>query len=379
MTASSFQAINQERKRFAKPEKYKSNIRIFRTNIFTLFNKGRIQMKLKQIYLGLIGALLAGTTAHAAEKVSFGTNWVAQPEHGGFYQAVADGSYQACGLDVTIVPGGPNVNNRALLFAGKIDFLMDGNLLQPFSSVKENIPMVVVASMFQKEPQVIMTHPGQGLDSWESLKSVDTLLIGNGGYQSFFRWMVSTGFRDEQRKPYTYNSAPFLADKKSGQQGYVTSEPFAIKSAAGFDPNVFLLADYGFNTYSTLIVTMQSMIDKKPEVVQCFVDASILGWTNYLYGDRKAANDLIKKDNPDIKDENIEFALAQIEKYGIVDSGDSLTLGIGAMKAERIESFYNKMVEAGVMDANLDLKAVYNLSFINKGVGLDQKKKLMAK
>ena len=336
-------------------------------------------MKLKQICLGLIGVLLAGPTAHAAEKVTFGTNWVAQPEHGGFYQAVADGSYQACGLDVTIVPGGPNVNNRALLLAGKIDFLMDGNLLQPFSSVKENIPMVVVASMFQKEPQVIMTHPGQGLDSWESLKSVDTLLIGNGGYQSFFRWMVSTGFRDEQRKPYTYNSAPFLADKKSGQQGYVTSEPFAIKSEAGFDPNVFLLADYGFNTYSTLIATMQSMVAKKPEVVQCFVDASILGWNNYLYGDRTAANDLIKKDNPDIKDKNIEFALAQMEKFGIVDSGDSLTLGIGAMKAERIESFYKKMVEAGVIDADLNLKAVYDLSFINKGVGLDQKIMLMAK
>lgn len=336
-------------------------------------------MNMKHICLGLFGAVLAGTVAHAAEKITFGTNWVAQPEHGGFYQAVADGTYEACGLDVTIVPGGPNVNNRALLLAGKIDFLMDGNLLQPFNSVKENIPMVVVASIFQKEPQIIMTHPGQGLDSWESLKSADTLLIGNGGYQSFFRWMVSTGFRDEQRKPYTYNSAPFLADKKSGQQGYVTSEPFAIQTEAGFEPNIFLLADYGFNTYSTLIATMQDMIDKKPEVVQCFVDGSIIGWNNYLYGDRAAANALIQKDNPDMKDANIDFALAQLEKFGIVDSGDSLTLGIGAMTPERIESFYKKMVEAGVIDEGLDLDATYNLSFINKGVGVDRKKELMAK
>jgi len=335
-------------------------------------------MKLKHIGLGLVGAMLAGTTAYAdaGKAITFGTNWVAQPEHGGFYQAVADGTYAACGLDVTIVPGGPNVNNRALLLAGKIDFLMDGNLLQPFNSVKENIPMVVVASVFQKEPQVIMTHPGQGLDTWESLKTADTLLIGNGGYQSFFRWMVSTGFRDEQRKPYTYNSAPFLADKKSGQQGYVTSEPYAIQKEAGFEPNVFLLADYGFDTYSTLIATMQEMIDTRPEVVQCFVDGSILGWTNYMYGDRTAANTMIQQDNPDMGDANIEFALAQLNKYGIVDSGDSLTLGIGAMTAERIESFYTKMVDAGVIDAGLDLDAVYDLSFINKGVGLDLKKKL---
>ncbi len=333
-------------------------------------------MILKRFALGFAGVMLAGSVAQANEKITFGTNWVAQPEHGGFYQAVADGTYAACGLDVTIVPGGPNVNNRALLLAGKIDFLMDGNLLQPFNSVREDIPMVVVASVFQKEPQVIMTHPGQGLDTWESLKGAETLLIGNGGYQSFFRWMVSTGFRDEQRKPYTYNSAPFLANKKSGQQGYVTSEPFAIKTEAGFDPNVFLLADYGFDTYSTLIATMQEMIDERPEVVQCFVDGSILGWTNYMYGDRTAANKLIQQDNPDMGDANIEFALAQLNKYGIVDSGDSLTLGIGAMTAERIESFYNKMVDAGVIDAGLDLDAVYDLSFINKGVGLDVKKKL---
>ena len=333
-------------------------------------------MKLKTFGFALAGALLAGATAQAGEKVTFGTNWVAQAEHGGFYQAVADGTYAACGLDVTIVPGGPNVNNRALLLAGKIDFLMDGNLLQPFNSVKENIPMVVVASMFQKEPQVIMTHPGQGLDTWESLKGADTLLIGNGGYQSFYRWMVSIGFRDEQRKPYTYNSAPFLANKKSGQQGYVTSEPFAIESEAGFKPNVFLLADYGFDTYSTLIATMQDTIDKKPEVVKCFVDGSIIGWNNYMYGDRTAANALIKTDNPDMKDASIDFAVSAMNEYGIVDSGDSLTLGIGAMTEKRIKSFFDKMVEAGVIDGDLDLKAVYDLSFVNKGVGLDVKKAL---
>jgi NitT/TauT family transport system substrate-binding protein len=332
-------------------------------------------MNITKLGLALGGAMLAGA-ATAGEKVTFGTNWVAQPEHGGFYQAVADGTYEQCGLEVEIIPGGPNVNNRALLLAGKIDFLMDGNLLQPFSSVKEEIPMVIVASIFQKEPQVIMTHPGQGLDTWESLKSVDTLLIGNGGFQSFYRWMVSIGFRDEQRKPYTYNSAPFLADKTSGQQGYVTSEPFAIKQEAGFDPNVFLLADYGFDTYSTLIATMQETIDTKPEVVKCFVEGSIIGWNSYLYGDHEAANALIQKDNPDMGDANIEFALAQLESYGIVDSGDSLTMGIGTMSAERIKSFYNKMVDAGVLEPGLDLDAVYDLSFINQGVGLDIKKAL---
>lgn len=323
-------------------------------------------------------ALATGGGTAALEQVTFGTNWVAQPEHGGFYQAVADGTYAACGLEVTIVPGGPSVNNRALLLAGKLDFFMGGNLLQPLNAVKQGIPTVVLASMFQKEPQVIMTHPGQGLDTWESLKTADTLFIGNGGYQSFYRWMVSIGFRDEQRKPYTYNSAPFLANKKSGQQGYVTSEPHTIEVEGGFTPNVFLLADNGFDTYSTLIETMQATLDSKPVVVKCFVEGSILGWTNYMYGDRTAANRLIQKDNPDMSQDKIDFAISQLKKYGIVDSGDAEMLGIGAMTDERIESFYNKMVKAGVLDPGLDFKKAYTLEYINKGVGLDVKKKLMA-
>ena len=335
-------------------------------------------MKLITLGVAFAGVLAASVSAQALEKVKFGTNWIAQPEHGGFYQSVADGTYEKCGLDVEIVPGGPNVNNRALLLAGKLDFYMDGNLLQPFNSIKEGIPVKVVASMFQKEPQIFMTHPGQGLDTWESLKTIDNIMIGNGGYHSFFLWMKSIGFKDEQRKPYTFNSAPFLADKKSAQQGYVTSEPFAIMKEGGFEPNVFLLADYGFETYSTLIDAMANTVKDRPETVKCFVEGSILGWTNYMYGDGSAANKLIQTHNPDMSDEQIKFSVAQLKKFGIVDSGDSETMGIGAMSADRIKRFYDDMVKAGVVDAGIDVTKVYDLSYINKGLGVDIKKKLMS-
>ena len=319
------------------------------------------------------GLLIAGQ-AMAAEKVAFGTNWLAQAEHGGYYQAVVDGTYEACGLEVTIQPGGPQVNNRALLLAGKIQFHMGGNLLQAFSAVQENIPLKVVAASFQKEPQIIMTHPGQGLDKWEDLKNA-SLFIGDNGFQSFYQWMMADyGFKAEQRKPYTFNPAPFLADKTSGQQGYVTSEPFAIKTEGGFDPNVFLLADYGFDTYATTIETTTDMVENKPELVQCFVDGSAIGWYKYLYGDNAAANELIKKDNPGMSDEQIAFSVDQMKKYGIVDSGDTEKLGIGAMTDERFKSFFDKMVAAGVVDASVDYKKSYTLQFVNKGVGMEHKK-----
>ncbi|MEC9342943.1 MAG: ABC transporter substrate-binding protein [Pseudomonadota bacterium] len=321
-------------------------------------------------------AMAIGATqpAAAADEVIFGTNWLAQAEHGGYYQSVADGTYEACGLDVTIQPGGPQVNNRALLLAGKIQFHMGGNMLQPFSAVEQNIPVKVVAASFQKEPQVLMSHPGQGLDSWEDLKNAETYILGDSGFQSYFQWMIGEfGFDPSKRIPYTFNPAPFIANPKSVQQGYVTSEPFAVEKEGGFKPNLFLIADYGFDTYSTTIEAMQDTIDAHPEWVQCFVDGSAKGWYNYLYGDNAAANAMIKKDNPDMTDEQIAFSIDKLKEFGIVDSGDTETMGIGAMTDARMQSFYDKMVKAGVVQDGIDISKAYTLEFVNKGVGLDLK------
>jgi NitT/TauT family transport system substrate-binding protein len=317
----------------------------------------------------------ASASGAVAEPVTFMTNWLAQAEHGGYYQAVADGTYKECGLDVTIQQGGPQVAGRPLLLAGKIDFYMGGNMQQAFDAVAQNIPLRVVAASFQKEPQVVMSHPGQGLDTWEDLPKAEQYIIGDEGAQSFLLWMATEyGFDLSKRVPYTFNPAPFIANKKSIQQGYVTSEPYAIEKEAGFVPNQFLLADYGYDTYSTTIEVMQDTIDKRPGVVQCFVDGSAKGWYNYLYGDNKAANEAIKKDNPDITDEQIAFSISQMKKFGIVDSGDTEKLGIGAMTDERMQSFYDKMVKAKIMPAGIDIKKSYTLDFVNKGVGLDLKK-----
>src|SRR5436309_9058379 len=217
--------------------------------------------------------------AQTLDKVSFVTNWVAEAEHGGHYQALADGTYRRYGLDVTIVPGGPNVNNRMRLLAGERDFFMSANTLQSFDAVERNIPTLAVAAMFQKDPQVLIAHPGQGIDTFEDLKKL-TLFISKEGLASYFQWLKADfGFSEARVKPYTSNPQPFLADKRSAMQGYVTSEPYAIEQQAGFKPKVFLLADEGFNSYSTLIETRRDLVTQKPDLVQRFVDASIIGWT----------------------------------------------------------------------------------------------------
>ncbi|MCR9086535.1 MAG: ABC transporter substrate-binding protein [Rhodobacteraceae bacterium] len=328
-------------------------------------------MTLKTLALATT-AIFAVGAAWANEKVVFGTNWLAQAEHGGFYQSVADGTYAECGLDVEIVSGGPQVNNRALMLAGRIDFHMGGDMLQAFNAVKEGIPVVSVAAIFQKHPQVIISHPGAA-DSWDDLKNL-TLLIGDNGFTSYYQWMIAAhGFTAEQRQPYTFNPAPFLADEGLGMQGYLSSEPYVIETEGGFTPNVFLIADAGYSTYATTIETMADTIAERPEVVTCFVEGSIKGWYNYLYGDNQAADDMIMAANPDMTQDKIDFAIDKMLSQGIVDSGDAETLGIGALTEDKVGDFYAKMVEAGVIEDELNWAASFNSGFVNKGVGMDLK------
>ena len=323
----------------------------------------------------LILLAVALGTAHAQtlDKVRFGTNWLAEAEHGGFYQALADGTYKKYGLDVTIVPGGPNINNRILLPAGKLDFFMSANSLQTFDAIENNIPTVAVAASFQKDPQVLIARPD--VKSLDDLKKL-TLFVSKEGIVTYFQWLKAEhGFDEKKVKPYTFNAQPFLADKNSATEGYVTSEPYVIEKQAGFKPSVFLLADYGFNSYSTLIETRRDLVEKRPDLVQRFVEASAVGWYHYLYGDSRLGNALIKRDNPEMTDALIAYSVENLKRYGIVNSGDTLKLGIGAMTDARVESFFDKMARAGVVDRAVDFRKAYTPQFVDKGVGTDLRPK----
>ena len=327
------------------------------------------------IIAALAGAALA-QPAYALDKVTFGTNWLADPEAGGYYQALVDGTYEKYGLDVTILPGGPASNGAMLLIAGKIEFFMGGDMIGDFLDVQNDIPLIAVAADFQKNPQCFMSHPGVGLDKWQDLPNAKPAFVSAGAINTFWAWMrVAYGFKDDNIKPYNYNSAPFIADAHSIQQGYITAEPYEIEKQGHFKPNVFLLADEGYTTYSTEILTRREIVEKQPDMVQRFVSASALGWYHYLYGDNAKANAAIKKENPELTDDEIAFSIAKMKEYGIVDSGDTLTKGIGAMTDEHWKNFYEKMVKAGVVKDGIDYKKAYTLQFVNKGVGLDLRPK----
>ena len=329
-------------------------------------------MKLVAPIAGLAALIATASPALALDKVTFGLNWLADPEQGGFYQAVVDGTYAKYGLDVTIQPSSPESNGGLLLLTGKIDFFEGGDLLGNFLSEERHLPLVVVAAEFQKDPQIFMSHPGVGLDKWPDLPKATTAYVSAGGVYSFYAWMVKRwGFKDSVVKPYDFNSAPFITDKHSIQEGYLTSEPYAIEQLGHFKPNVFLLADYGYSTYSCLIVARRDEVEKNPSLVQRFVNASAIGWYHYLYGDNAKANAAIKRSNPGLTDAQIAYSIAKLKEYGIVDSGAALKLGIGAMTDARIKDFFDQMVMAGIVKPDTDYKKVYTLQFVDKGVGVE--------
>ncbi|MBD1921715.1 ABC transporter substrate-binding protein [Microcoleus sp. FACHB-831] len=306
------------------------------------------------------------TEAGKLDKVSYGTNWFAQAEHGGFYQAVATGIYQQYGLDVTIKVGGPQVNGTQLLMGNAVDFFM-GYGADAIKAIEEGIPKITVAAIFQKDPQVLITHPGAGNDNLERLKG-KPILISAAANTTFWPFLKAKyGFTDDQKRPYNFNPAPFIADKNSAQQGYVTSEPLAVQKQGGFNPIIHLLADNGYTPYSTTIETKRELVEKNPDLVQRFVDASIKGWYSYLENPAPG-NELIRKDNPQMNDEQLAFSLVNLKKYGIIISGDAEQQGIGAMTDDRWRYFFEGMAKAGVFKPGTKYQDAFTLKFVNKGV-----------
>ncbi|MFT4194771.1 ABC transporter substrate-binding protein [Ottowia sp.] len=314
------------------------------------------------IRLALPAALaLAAASAAAQEKFTYLTNWYAQAEHGGFYQAIATGLYKQAGLDVTLKMGGPQVNVVQLMAGGQADCVMGSSDLQMLQTREGGVPVTTVAAVFQKDPQVLIGH--EDVKKFEDLKG-KTILIASSAQRGYWPWLKAKfGLTDAQTRPYTFNIQPFVADKNAVQQGYLTSEPFAIQKA-GVKANVLMFSDHGFPAYATTITCMDKTLKERAKAVQAFVKASMEGWKSYL-ADPAPGNALIKKDNPNMTDEQLAYSVAKLKEMGMVTGGDAPRLGIGAMTPERLKASHDFLVEHKLLDpAKVKPGEGYTLDFI---------------
>ena len=322
----------------------------------------------------LIAVLAIALPAAAQTKLTFGTDWMAEAEHGGFYQAVAMGFYKKHGLDVTIKMGGPQANPPQAIATGVVDFQMTSGSIGVLNMLTQDIPVIAVAAFFQKDPQVLISHPGAGNDTLAAMKGKPIMIsaAARNGYWLFLK--AKFGFTDDQIRPYNFQMAPFLADKNAIQQGFVSSEPYQIQRVTGVRPVVTLLADNGYSSYSNVVLVQSKTVKERPEIVRAFVEASAEGWYSYLYGDPAPGNALIRASNPDMTPDTIDNAIKLLKEFAIADAGDSLTLGLGAMSDARWQEFYEANVAAGLLKPGLDIKRGYSLAFINQRHGIEMKK-----
>ncbi len=320
---------------------------------------------LRRVFIASAALFALLQPASAATTIRFVTDWKAQAEHGGFYQAVADGLYAQRGLDVKIIQGGPDVNVPQLLAGGAADFGMGSNSFIPLNMVRSGVPITAVMAIFQKDPQVLISHPRRDLNSIAEMRG-KPVLISAATMTAFWPWLrAKFGFTDKQIRKYTHNLAPFIRDPNAIQEGYLTSEPYTIEKQAGFKPKVFLLADYGYPGYANMVLVPQKRIDGDRKTVQGFVDATRLGWQRYL-ADPAKGNALIKRDNPDMTDDILKQAHDKMKAHEMVMSGDGKAFGLGSMTDQRWKLFYDTMAGLGLYPKGLNYKKAYDLTFVRR-------------
>lgn len=303
--------------------------------------------------------------------LTFGTDWLAEAEHGGFYQAQALGLYRKHGIDITIKMGGPQTNGSLAIAGGQVDFMLASGALSALAMAEQNIPAQAVAAYFQKDPQVLIAHPNTGADSLEALRG-RPIMMSAGARATLWEFLKHRfGYTDSQYRPYNFALAPWLRDPSMVMEGFLSSEPYSIEKQTGERPTIFLLADHGFANYSDIVLTQTRTIQTHPDWVQAFIDATTEGWYSYLYADPSPGNALIRRDNPDMTQDLLDNAIKVMREHGIVDSGDSLTLGIGAMTDARWTRLAADMVEVGLYKPGLQADRAYTLRFVNHKTGLD--------
>ena len=323
----------------------------------------------RRLSIVLAALALCARPALAQTKVVFGTDWLAEAEHGGFYQALAKGFYKAHGLDVTIKPGGPQTNPPQQVALGLVDIQISSGSFAAMAMVQQSIPVVAVAAFFQKDPEVVISHPGVGSDTLAEMKGKPIMISAANRTGSWLFLKAKYGFSDSQIRPYNFSVLPFLADPKAIEMGFVSSEPYQIEKASGTKPVVNLLADNGYDSYSNVLLARSQMVQQQPEAVRAFIEASIEGWRSYMQ-DPAPGDALIRKDNPDITQDVLDNSVKVMRAYGIVDSGDSRTMGLGAMTQARWKGFFDTMVGAGLYQADLDWQKAFTLQFVDRGYGL---------
>jgi NitT/TauT family transport system substrate-binding protein len=314
-----------------------------------------------------VGAMLGGTAA-AQERMTFVTSWRAQAEQGGYYNALEKGFFRECGINLVIRQGGPAIDPVQLLVGGAVDFALSSVSEATFHMQAAGFNARAVFAGFQRTPQILLAHPDSGIERFEDMRGRPIMIAGSArnAYWPFLRSRY--GFTDSQIRNYTGQMAPFLADRNAIQQGLVTNEPFQAEQALGRPPRVFMISDSGYGTYGSVVIVPQATIDRRPELVQCFVTAAVRGWTDYM-ADPTTGFAAVARENPQNTPEIMRNAFENLRRHNLVETDETRAHSIGTMSDARWQSHYEALVREGIVPASVDWRRAYTLRFLNRAPG----------
>jgi NitT/TauT family transport system substrate-binding protein len=286
----------------------------------------------------------AAAALPATSPVKLALDWVPEPEFGGFYAAREDSAYARRNIRIEIQGGGAGVPVLQMVATGRADFGTVG-ADEVITARARGADVVALFAVFQTSPQGIMVHASRRLQKLEDAFRSGTLGLETGlAYAAYLKKKFS--WDGVKIVPYDGGVAHFLADPNFGQQCYVTSEPIAARQKGG-DPAVFLIADAGFNPYTTVVITRREMLGKSPELVKAFVLATREGWRDYL-DHPQATNALLGKLNPAL--DAATLSAASDAQKPLIETDDSKRDGLGTMQRARWQTLADQLVDLRIVD-----------------------------
>lgn len=309
-------------------------------------------------FVGCDSQPAANQTGTGLQRVTFQTDWYAQAEHGGHYQALAQGYYQAEGIEVEIRVGGPGTNPIQLIAAGQVDLAM-GRSDDVMVFHEQGVPLLIVGALMQKDPQGLLLHDENPVRDFKDLDGRSVMALPGANWVNFLkaRYKIDFGI-----VPLNYGLASFMADKNFIQQCFVTNEPYYVRKN-GANPRTMLLASSGYSPYR-VIYTTKEFARKNPEAVRAFLRASFKGWEEFINGDSTPGKALIAQRNEKMTDDFMNFGIQEMRRlrllHGDIDAGERL----GLITYKRLREQIDLFLELGMLKRTQEVSDIASFDYL---------------
>ncbi len=280
------------------------------------------------------------------------TDWFAQPEHGGYYQAWAGGGYDAAGLEVEIIQGGPNALPLQSVARGRATFGFS-RADDVIAAIDRGMPLVIVAATLQRDPQALMFHADDPAETWEDLDGRRVMAMPGSIWIDYLEHHFEVNL---EIVSLDYGLGRFLADPELIQQCFISNQPFYARGE-GVEVKTWLIAETGYDPYHALFAH-RDFVRENPETVTRFLRASEQGWREYLEGDPSPADEIILRRNAAMSPEFIDYARQTMRRLNLVTGNPEDGESIGRLDRDRTENLLREMRAMGVIGDGLTVDDV---------------------